>query len=107
MGNFVSQVANDQISKWEDAMRPWYLIPNGIALVAFIGGIVAVALMYRKDSDEETKPDKGGVIASVASIFVGLLVMIIMSIVLAIRHPRATAQRMVFDTVTSSVFGPR
>lgn len=97
MGNLASQVANDQISKFQDTLRPWFLVPTGTAVLVLVAASVALAVMRRRidDPEKKRKPSSGAaVIVSVVSICVSILVMIVMSIILAIRHPRATAEQM-------------
>ena len=95
-----SQVANDQISKIQDALHPWFLVPTGTAVLVLVAASVALAVMRRDDPEKKTKPSPGGIMA-IVSIGVSILVMIVMSIILAIRHPRATAEQMATRSLVS------
>ena len=121
MGNFMTTVGKDQIHYFKDSLTPKFLIPNILAVLMIIGGIVGLIVIGSKRADskntqsEQTNYDttvttttlkmSAGVIASFSVLGTGILTLIVTGIVLAVRHPRAAAEQMVATAAVDGIGG--
>ena len=105
IGNLVADgtetVVKDQVSKMED----FYRHPVSMILPSIVGVIcciISVVVLFSTSACKTTKDGvhkcKGGNVKLAGITFVvGLLMVIVVQIVLAVRHPRATAETAAFN----------
>lgn len=119
MGNFMTTVGKDQMNYFEDSLTPKFLIPNILAVLMIIGGIVGLIVIGNKHADskntqsEQTNYDttvttttlkmSAGVIASFSVLGTGIFTLIVTGIVLAVRHKRAAAEQLVATAVVDGI----
>lgn len=97
-------VAKDQMGKWEDFYQhPFTMLLPSILGAIFIVVAIIIGIISCKPSgsDGNLKCQNPSAIIAGGLLVVGIVTIAVVQFVLAVRHPRATAEAAIFDAVTS------
>ena len=90
---------NDQVDYYRDMRHPWFWVPISIGVIITIVSFVIMYLSGKKGQKEEKKQQKLSptLIAGLSLLGAGILLLVIPSVVLNIRHPAAFVEQEVIS----------
>lgn len=102
MAGVLDMVMNDQVSYFEDFLRPQHIVPFLVGLVLLIVGIIVLFTagnVAGSGDGSQTEEQKKGMYAGFGVGGSGLLTIIVVMIIMFIRHPRAVIEQDIVETV--------
>ena len=98
-----AKVFNDQVDYYRDMRHPWFWVPISIGVIMTIVSFVIMYLSSKKGQDGEKEEEKQtlspALIAGLSLLGIGIVLLVIPSLVLNIRHPAAFVEREIAGAI--------